>query len=119
VIDSGHSRASLIPESHNHPGLEEGISGNALLTRLRQQASYYGVTIFQSRITKLSRKGAGFVACHSGGNISALAVLLATRIVDVNPDMEALDKAIKVLSGIAPLRWFWGHRSKNRGSGRR
>jgi hypothetical protein len=34
-------------------------------------------------------------------------VLLATGIVDVNPDMEVLDKAIKVLSGIAPLRWFW------------
>lgn len=91
-----------------NPGLAEGISGNELLTRLRQQASYYGVTISQSRIMKLSRKGAGFVVCHSGGNISALAVLLATGIVDVNTDMEALDKAIKVLSGIAPFAMVLG-----------
>jgi thioredoxin reductase (NADPH) len=27
LIDSGESRAALIPESHNYPGFQNGVSG--------------------------------------------------------------------------------------------
>ena len=46
-IDAGHSRASLIPVSHNYPGFPQGVSGDDLLRRLREQAVRYGVTIIE------------------------------------------------------------------------
>jgi thioredoxin reductase (NADPH) len=94
VFDSGESRASLIPESHNYPGFTNGVSGNALLSRLREQATSYGVTFTVSRVTSLVRKAAAFVACYDGGAVSARSVLLATGIVDVPPEMDQLDIAI-------------------------
>jgi thioredoxin reductase (NADPH) len=41
LIDSGHSRAALIPQSHNYPGFS-GIAGPELLLRLREQAQTHG-----------------------------------------------------------------------------
>lgn len=38
IVDSGESRAALIPESHNYPGFAHGISGRKLLGLLKQQA---------------------------------------------------------------------------------
>src|SRR4051812_36766618 len=94
IFDSGESRASLIPESHNYPGFSDGISGNALLSRLREQATSYGVTITTSRITDLIRTGPAFVAQYDGGELSARFVLLATGIVDVSPEMNGLNIAV-------------------------
>jgi thioredoxin reductase (NADPH) len=94
VFDSGESRASLIPESHNYPGFTNGISGNDLLSRLREQATSYGVTITPSRITDLIRRGSAFSAYYDGGEVSARFVLVATGIVDVAPEMDRLDVAV-------------------------
>jgi thioredoxin reductase (NADPH) len=41
VVDSGNSRAALIPNTHNYPAFS-GISGPNLLEKLRAQASQYG-----------------------------------------------------------------------------
>jgi thioredoxin reductase (NADPH) len=38
LFDTGESRASLIPESHNYPGFPGGICGTGLLGALRKQA---------------------------------------------------------------------------------
>src|SRR3978361_599483 len=69
VFDSGESRASLIPKSHNYPGFTNGISGNDLLSRLREQATSYRVTITTSRITDLIRRGSAFSAYYDGGEV--------------------------------------------------
>jgi thioredoxin reductase (NADPH) len=82
LFDSGESRADLIPESHNCPGFAQGISGRKLLAQLKEQAHAYGVTMVGSRVTSLSRRDAGFVGCHVGGEVSARCVLLAIGIVD-------------------------------------
>jgi thioredoxin reductase (NADPH) len=94
LFDSGESRADLIPESHNYPGFAQGISGRKLLALLKEQAHAYGVAMVGSRVNSLSRRGAGFLGSHDGGEFSARCVLLATGIVDVHPRLEQLDKGI-------------------------
>jgi thioredoxin reductase (NADPH) len=94
IVDSGESRAALIPESHNYPGFTHGISGRKLLGLLKQQAETYGVVFFKSRITNLKAGQQGFVGEYDGNEVSASFVLLATGIVDVHPKMKDIDKAL-------------------------
>src|SRR5689334_10131808 len=55
IVDSGCSRASLIPRSHNCPGFPLGVSGKELLSRLRHQAANYGVRVIAGEVTSLAR----------------------------------------------------------------
>jgi thioredoxin reductase (NADPH) len=55
IVDSGCSRASLIPRSHNCPGFPLGVSGKELLSRLRHQAANYGVRVISGEVTSLAR----------------------------------------------------------------
>ena len=66
VVDSGCSRASLIPASHNCPGFPDGVGGEELLARLRCQAAHYGVSVVPVEITALQRKGNVFEAVRAG-----------------------------------------------------
>jgi thioredoxin reductase (NADPH) len=93
VVDSGCSRASLIPASHNCPGFPDGVGGEELLARLRRQAAHYEVSIEPAEITALKREGKLFEAMQSGGGegflmydlpaLHASTVLLATGTADV------------------------------------
>ena len=42
VVDGGKSRAAWIPTSHNHAGFPDGINGEELLRRMKEQAQLYG-----------------------------------------------------------------------------
>jgi thioredoxin reductase (NADPH) len=88
VADGGRSRASLIPRSHNYPGFPPGISGRALLTRLREQALRYGAIIETGRVTRLVKHRAGFTAQLNGRTLNARRVVMATGIVDTLPHMQ-------------------------------
>jgi thioredoxin reductase (NADPH) len=94
IVDSGESRAALIPESHNYPGFTHGISGRRLLSLLKEQADTYGVAFCKSRLTSLERSEGGFVGEYDGIEVPASFVLLATGIVDLPPKMTEIDKAI-------------------------
>jgi len=94
VFDGGKSRASLIPETHNYPGFAQGISGNTLLSRLRDQATSYAVPITSSQVTDLIAKNGAFLAHYDGGDLVGRSVLLATGIVDIAPEMDRLDIAV-------------------------
>jgi thioredoxin reductase (NADPH) len=94
IVDSGESRAALIPESHNYPGFANGISGRKLISLLQEQVHAYGVALCRSRITALERTEKGFIGEFDGNRVSASLVLLATGIVDIHPRMKAIDKAI-------------------------
>jgi thioredoxin reductase (NADPH) len=62
LIDSGHSRAALIPKSHNYPGFA-GIAGDDLLMRLREQALAHGARFESGEVHSVHRlAGEGFVA---------------------------------------------------------
>ena len=89
VVDAAASRARWIPTSHNCPGFPLGVSGPALLQRLREQAETYGVAVTRGRIDALTRDGDGFVARDAqGGAWRAVTVILATGIVDRLPEVD-------------------------------
>ncbi|MDB5500468.1 MAG: FAD-dependent pyridine nucleotide-disulfide oxidoreductase [Tardiphaga sp.] len=94
VLDSGESRASFIPESHNYPGFPDGITGNRLLASLRTQAARYGVRMVASNVSSLLPYNPGFSVVHNSGKLQARLVLLATGIVDKPPPMDGLSAAI-------------------------
>ena len=93
VMDSGCSRASLIPASHNCPGFPDGVGGDELLERLRSQAAHYEVEIEAAEISVLKREGNVFEAMRAGDAgglldhdlpaLRASTVLLATGTADV------------------------------------
>ena len=87
VVDSGHSRASWIPVSHNHAGFPDGIPGTELLERMREQARRYSARIEQGRVTRLARDGDVFEAEWGSGEVRARSVLLATGVTNRRPQM--------------------------------
>lgn len=87
LIDSGHSRAGLIPCSRNHAGFPDGIAGPELLSRMREQAERYGARLQHGLVNDIVRENGRFVAQTDAGQISAAAVLLATGVVNRRPPM--------------------------------
>lgn len=96
LVDSGASRASLIPISHNHPAFPEGISGVELLALLRAQAGRYGVTVMEATmVERLERDNEDFAASWRGGGCRSHTVLLATGCLDVEPKLPGLVGALR------------------------
>jgi thioredoxin reductase (NADPH) len=90
VIDGGKSRAAWIPCSRNHAGFPDGINGEELLQRMRDQACKYGAKIETEQVTKLDRdeQSGLFTATWGSGCATARAVLLATGITNRRPPMD-------------------------------
>lgn len=96
VADGGNSRAALIPVSHNQPGFVDGISGVDLLRRMRLQAIKYGAHIRMGEVTDLSRDdGGSFRARLEDRTIAAKTVLLATGVVDIEPELPDVRDAVR------------------------
>ena len=90
VVDGGKSRAALIPCTRNHAGFPDGINGEELLDRMREQACKYGAKIETEFVTKLERddqKGL-FTATWGSGCRQARTVLLATGVSNRRPTMD-------------------------------
>ena len=89
VVDGGKSRAAWIPTSHNHAGYPEGINGEELLRRMREQAQLYGTRIEDGQVTKLEKGEDGaWVAEWGSGPVAAKSVLLATGVMNRRPPMD-------------------------------
>ena len=63
IVDSGHSRAKLIPKSHNYPGFQ-GI----ILARLQDQMGSFGGRLRKGEVTSLKRltRGASWPSAVRG-----------------------------------------------------
>ena len=104
VADGGAPRASWIPLSHNTPGFPAGITGDAILARMREQAEEYGAVIEPGRVETLIPEGPGFEAWLNGRCLRARAVLLATGVTDRHPDLPGVERAIeRALVRICPI----------------
>ena len=104
VADGGQPRACWIPLSHNMPGFPQGITGDAILRRMTEQAVEYGAVIEPGRVETLDRAGEGFTARLNGRTVRARAVLLATGVVDHHPDLPGVERAIeRALVRICPI----------------
>jgi thioredoxin reductase (NADPH) len=95
IFDAGHSRASYIPRTRNYPGFPDGISGDELLERLRAQAARYGARPERATVEALACDGGWFVATVAGEPVRATKVILATGVVDHEPQIENLREAIQ------------------------
>ena len=86
LFDCGSSRASWIPCTRNHAGYPEGISGNDLLARMREQADKYGVERQDARVERLTPEGDETFTVDAGDQTyRARTVLLATGVVNHRP----------------------------------
>jgi thioredoxin reductase (NADPH) len=101
AIDSGASRASWIPESHNIPAFVKGIAGPEILKRQRAHAELYGAEIVAGKVTELKREFPGFEVVYqdASGGISGMHtqfVLLATGVKDIGPALPDAADAVKL-----------------------
>ncbi|MGZ8364260.1 MAG: NAD(P)/FAD-dependent oxidoreductase [Caulobacteraceae bacterium] len=105
VIHSDESRLDWIPRTHNHPGFPGGVAGPELRARMRVQAEHYGAELTVGRVEALERTEAGFLArLEGGGEIAARYVILATGVIDHEPEMPAFHRAVrKGLIRICPI----------------
>ena len=104
VADGGAPRACWIPVSHNMPGFPQGITGDAILKRMTDQATEYGAVIEAGRVEGLTRDGDVFVARLNGRALRVRAVLLATGVIDHHPDLPGVERAIeRSLVRICPI----------------
>ncbi|MBU1385198.1 MAG: FAD-dependent oxidoreductase [Alphaproteobacteria bacterium] len=104
AADGGAPRACWIPVSHNMPGFPEGITGDAILKRMTEQAVEYGAVVEPGRVEALERDGDGFRARLNGREVRARAVLLATGVTDHHPDLPGVERAIeRSLVRICPI----------------
>lgn len=94
VVDAGASRAAWIPTSHNHAGFPDGIGGTELLERMRAQAESYGARIVPGEVRALERDADGFTADLGDRRVRARRVLLATGVVDGEPELPDIDRAV-------------------------
>jgi len=96
VADAGSSRASWIPKSHNHAGFPDGISGVELLSRMQSQAIKYGANFVPATVTELARLPDGsFEAVLEGRKFVAKTILLATGVIDKEPELPNLFNAVQ------------------------
>jgi thioredoxin reductase (NADPH) len=96
LFDCGSSRAALIPRTHNLPGFPDGIPGEELLRRMRDQAAKFGAWREEAEVTRIEPLASGF-AVHAGERrFEAPTVLLATGVVNRRPEIppELHDRAL-------------------------
>jgi thioredoxin reductase (NADPH) len=89
LFDAGASRAALIPCTRNHAGFPDGISGQALVERMRRQASMAGAELQYGRVERVTAAGGEFVAQVGGKSLRTKTVLLATGVTNRPPQMSA------------------------------
>jgi thioredoxin reductase (NADPH) len=111
LVDSGESRAELIPRSRNLAGFPNGLPGTELLRRLRKQVSLHQAPVLRECVNTISReRDRSFKAAWRTDMARSRTVLFAT-----GRRRAASDRRCPICrrTGTAPvlpyLRWLRGH----------
>jgi thioredoxin reductase (NADPH) len=94
LVDTGASRAALIPRSHNVPGFAHGLSGAELIARMSSQLAELDVARVDAEVTALRRHRDGFRASWQGREYDASSAVLACGIVDIHPPFDEWRSAV-------------------------
>ncbi len=87
VLESGHSMAVWEPDVQNYLGFPEGISGEDLLRRGRQQAERYGTEFAHDEIAAVEHDPQGFTLQGHHGPYQTRRLLLATGLTHMPPEI--------------------------------
>jgi thioredoxin reductase len=91
AVDKGTGRSTLCRSYHNLLGWPEGISGEELRRRGRDQAGQYGVQFVQDEIVRAEKQAERFLLTGSSGNTYlAKTLLLCTGVTDRMPPIPGL-----------------------------
>jgi thioredoxin reductase (NADPH) len=94
VIDSGHSMAKWEPIVENYLGFPKGVSGEELLKNGCVQAGKHAVEFARDEVTKVSRKGGGFVLKGRRKTYRTKCLLLATGIFHLPPEIPGVKECL-------------------------
>jgi thioredoxin reductase (NADPH) len=94
IVDSGASRAALIPRSHNVPGFPHGVSGRELLARMEAQVAACAVPIHRNEATMLEQTDDAFVVRFGHTEMRAKRIIMATGIVDKQVPLDRWQEAV-------------------------
>ena len=100
VIDAGGSRAAWIPVSHNQPLFPAGISGTEILGRMREHLTNLGTEILADKAITVARIDQGFLVELTEETAAARTLLLATGVVNHQPDMNTQIHRNAVAAGL-------------------
>jgi len=90
VIDSGKSMARWEPDVQNYLGFPNGISGNELLRRAREQARRYHVKFVKDEILSARVHATRFQLRGQKKNYTCRRLLLATGIFHIPPNIPGV-----------------------------
>jgi thioredoxin reductase (NADPH) len=97
LVDKGHSRLSLIPVTHNYGGFPDGIPGQHLQQRLRDQLARYDTHVTAGEVTRLARDDQedGFIADFNDTRVRARMVILASGVADAGLPIDNWREAVQ------------------------
>jgi thioredoxin reductase (NADPH) len=85
LVDADNSRARRIPRSHNHPAFPQGINGEDLLSRMREQLAGFDGNVLLAKATAAWKGENGFAVTVGQATLLSRYLLLATGVVDLEP----------------------------------
>src|SRR3954468_7968420 len=90
VVDTGRSMARWEPDVQNYLGFPEGIGGEELLRRGREQARRYGYRLVRDRVVHAKARRHLFSLRSEKGFYTCQRLLLATGIFHLPPEIPGV-----------------------------